>query len=311
VGGSTAIRPYRSASPAAIIRSVSRSVLPPPEEWAHLAPAPQSVVWRRAGDPRVLLAAGYALVLQVAHPTVGAGVSEHSSFREDPWGRLLRTLDAFYALVYGGPEAAAETGRSLRTSHRTIRGLATDGRRYHALEPEAYAWVHATLADAIVLGHAHFGDPLDAWERERFWVEWRDVGRLLGVRARDLPAGWGEFEAYVDCMVRDRLERTTAVDDVLRTLAAPGPPPVPLPLRVGWPVAGIPLARALLLATTGMLPPLLRERFDLGWSRTQELELDALARGMRAMTPVLGAARIIGPTYLRLRRAAHRCSRPF
>lgn len=294
-----------------IIHSVSGSVLPPPEEWAHLAPAPQSVVWRRAGDPRVLLAAGYALVLQVAHPTVGAGVSEHSSFREDPWGRLLRTLDAFYALVYGGPESAAETGRSLRTSHRTIRGLASDGRRYHALEPEAYAWVHATLAHAIVSGHAHFGDPLQAWERERFWVEWRDVGRLLGVRARDLPADWGEFEAYVDRMARDRLERTTAVDDVLLTLAAPGAPPVPLPLRVGWPVAGIPLARALVLTTTGLLPPLLRERFGLGWSRTQELELDALARGMRAMTPVLGAARIIGPTYLRLRRAADRLSRPF
>ena len=118
------------------------SVLPPPEEWPQLAPGPESVVWRRASDPRVLLTAGYALVLQVAHPTVGAGVSEHSSFREDPWRRLSRTLDAFYGLVYGGPQAAGEAGRRLRALHRTIRGVEAGGRRYSALEPEAYAKKH-------------------------------------------------------------------------------------------------------------------------------------------------------------------------
>src|SRR5919109_991090 len=120
-----------------IIGVVSESVLPSPGEWARLAPAPGSVVWQRASDPRVLLTAGYALVLQVSHPTVGAGVSEHSSFREDPWGRLLRTLDAFYGLVYGGPQAAAELGRRLREMHCTIKGVTAGGRRYHALEPEA------------------------------------------------------------------------------------------------------------------------------------------------------------------------------
>ena len=38
------------------------------------------------------MGAGYALVLQVAHPTVAAGVEEHSRYRQDPWGRLVRTL---------------------------------------------------------------------------------------------------------------------------------------------------------------------------------------------------------------------------
>jgi uncharacterized protein (DUF2236 family) len=283
-------------------------VLPPREEWPRLAPAPQSIVWRRAGDPRVLLSAGYALVLQVAHPTVAAGVGQHSSFRDDPWGRLGRTLDAFYALVYGGADIAGETGRSLRAFHRTIKGVAADGHRYHALEPEAYAWVHATLADAIVRGHARVGDPLEPLERERFWLEWRAVGRLLGIRASELPGDWREFEAYVDGMVRGRLEHTRAVDDVLDTLAAPGPPPLPLPLRAGWPLAGIPLSRALTLVTIGTLPPVLRERFGLGWSRAERLELDLLARVLRAMTPALGAARIIGPAYLRVRGGAARAT---
>jgi uncharacterized protein (DUF2236 family) len=284
---------------------VSRPILPSPDEWAQLAPAPHSILWRRAGDPRLLLTTGYALVLQVAHPTVGAGVSEHSAFREDPWRRLWRTLDAFYALVYGGPEAAGRMGRRLRAYHRRIKGVAADGRRYDALDPEAYAWVHATLADAIVRGHARVGDPLRSWERERLWAQWRAVGRLLGVRPRDLPDDWQGYEAYADRMVRDRLERTAAVDDVLATLAAPGPPPLPLPVRAGWPFAGIPLSRALVLVTVGMLPPVLRERLRLGWSGAQELELQVLARALRATTPLLpGAARIIGPAYLRLRREA-------
>jgi uncharacterized protein (DUF2236 family) len=66
----------------------------------------------------MLATAGYALVLQVAHPTVGAGVHEHSGFVEDPWGRLLRTLDYVHGTVYGGPELAGTTGARIRGLHR-------------------------------------------------------------------------------------------------------------------------------------------------------------------------------------------------
>jgi uncharacterized protein (DUF2236 family) len=52
-----------------------------------------------------------------------------------------------------------------------------------------------------------------------------------------------------------------------------------------------------------MLPPVLRERFGLRWGRVQQLELELLARTLRATTPVLpGRARTFGPTYLWLRR---------
>ena len=58
-----------------------------------------------------------------------------------------------------------------------------------------------------------------------------------------------------------------------------------------------------MLVTIGTLPPVLRERFGLGWSRAQQLELDTLGRTLRAMTPVLRVAGVVGPAYLRLRRA--------
>src|SRR6202162_292850 len=151
---------------------MSTSIMPLASDWRLMTPDPGTITWSRAGDARLLVAAGYALLLQVSHPTVGAGVSEHSQFQSDPWGRLLRTLDYTYTMVYGGPQAAGEMGRRIRRFHKQIFGTRPDGEPYHALEPEAYAWVHATLAEAIVGGHERFGRPFTDQQRQGFWAEW-------------------------------------------------------------------------------------------------------------------------------------------
>ena len=122
------------------------SVLPSPDEYAELAPTPGSPVWRAFNDVRLLHTSGYATLLQVAHPTVGHGVHQYSSFVKDPWGRLLRTLDYVHGTIYGGPELAGEIGVRVRNMHKTIKGTKSDGSRYSAMEPDAFAWVHATLA---------------------------------------------------------------------------------------------------------------------------------------------------------------------
>jgi uncharacterized protein (DUF2236 family) len=276
--------------------------MPPAADRPLLAPHPGTVTWRRAGDARVLIAAGYALLLQVAHPTVAAGVSEHSRFQRDPWGRLLRTLDYTCTMVYGGPQAAGEMGRRIRSFHRQIKGVRPDGRRYSALEPVAYAWVHATLADAIVLAHARFGRPFSDEQRELFWSEWRALGPLLGIRAGELPGDWMGFRDYVDEMVERQLEHTSAVDDVLAALARPAPPALPALVRPAWSVARPQLGRVVGLASVGLLAPLLRSRFALRWTRANELELRALGAALRATTPLMPAwLRNTGPGYLRWR----------
>jgi uncharacterized protein (DUF2236 family) len=279
--------------------------MPHESDWPSLAVHPGTITWRRAGDARVLIAAGYALLLQVAHPTVGAGVSEHSQFQRDPWGRLLRTLDYSCTMVYAGPQAAGEMGRRIRSSHTQIKGVRADGQRYHALEPAPYAWVHATLAEAIVRAHERFGRPFTVAQSERFWQEWRTLGLLLGIRAHDLPAGWSEFREYVGQMVEHELEHTPAVDEVLGVLARPAPPALPRLCRPAWPIARTQLGHFLGLSTVGLLPRALRLRFGLRFTRANELELRALGAALRAATPLMPPSlRNTGPGYLRWRREA-------
>lgn len=56
--------------------------LPTREEAAGLVPPRGGVTWRIAGDARLFAASGYALLLQVSHPSVGAGVTQHSNFKQ-------------------------------------------------------------------------------------------------------------------------------------------------------------------------------------------------------------------------------------
>jgi uncharacterized protein (DUF2236 family) len=285
----------------------TQPILPPAAEAGRLAVEPGSVVWSYASDARGLVTgAGFALLLQVAHPTVAAGVREHSDFEHDPWGRLWRTLDFLNLLIYAGPDAAARTGRALRELHRPIRGVAPDGRRYHALEPAAYAWVHATLCEAILGAHRLFGCRLRPDEEARFYAEWRALGRLLGVRDRDLPGDWAGFRAYVDEVVDTRLEDNDVVQAVLRTLRRPAAPPLAAALPpAAWRALRLPSARCSELATIALLPPRLRSRFGLRLGSREARELRAFAALSRAATPLMPPSmRRMGPGYLRARRKA-------
>jgi uncharacterized protein (DUF2236 family) len=253
----------------------------------------------------MLATAGYATLLQVAYPTVGHGVHQYSSFTKDPWGRLLRTLDYVHGTIYGGPELAGEIGRRVRGMHKTIRGQLPDGSRYTAMEPEAFAWVHATLAAGIVEGHRLFARPMEPEHREEFWRQWLGVGRLIGVRPQDLPTDWAGFEDYFARVVAEELEWTPAVPEVLDTLRNAAPPNVPgLPESV-WRVVRVPLAYQLNLTTVGMLPRPLRLRLGLNLSRSERLAFRALAAGARASGPFrFGPLRNFGPHYVRWRRRA-------
>ncbi|HEY7969320.1 MAG TPA: oxygenase MpaB family protein, partial [Candidatus Limnocylindrales bacterium] len=100
---------------------------------------PGSEAWAFNREAMLLLGAGpRALLLQLAHPQVAAGVADHSDFRSDPWARLRGTLRSYLRIVYGTGTAARAEIRRLNGLHRTITGPT-----YRARDPELSLWVHA------------------------------------------------------------------------------------------------------------------------------------------------------------------------
>lgn len=249
---------------------------------AETLPGPGSVTWRWfAATPGVLLT-GTGLLLQVAHPVVGAGVSQHSDFRRRPWTRAWRTHLSTLRFVYGMGDGAQAEGRRLLEVHKEIKGVDSAGRRYHALDPHAYAWVHLTLARFTVDTAALFGDPLTESELDQMWCEFRAIGLALGLKEQHLAPDWATACAHFDEVVRDILEANQSTRDVLDALIAPARPSRYLPSPL-WRLLTRPASRVLRLTTVGALPPVLRERMNLNWTERDQRELTRLARAVRAV----------------------------
>ncbi|WP_328445973.1 oxygenase MpaB family protein [Amycolatopsis sp. NBC_00438] len=236
-----------------------------------------TAAWKYFGDFRDGLLAGQVLVLQVAHPVVAAGVRDHSDYAADPWTRLMRTGASLSIYVYGGPAGARVEASRLRELHRGFTGVA-DGRRYSALNPAAYAWVHATLVKVPVDAQRFFGHPLSTSELEEYYAQMCDIGRLLGVREQDLPPDWAAFERYYDEMVSAFAPNPTITTlfETIRTVRKP----------VRWlPDSWWRLhARAQMFLLRATLPPELRARLGLQWTAADQRRFTRFARWVRLVS---------------------------
>ena len=238
-----------------------------------------SVMWRYAGDARMLPFLGRAFLLQAAHPTIAAGVADHSNFKLDPFGRFRRSwglvLDALYAA--DSERVAAE----IRASHKPIRGVRSDGRRYTAFEPEAYFWVLASGFETIVSAAQRFGRPFSAAEEIRGYEETRELGRRLGLRERDVPPSYESFQDWYAWMLAERIDDNQTVRDVLAVLRRPNPPRgVP---QVMWPLPRAAVAELGWVATVGTLPASVRARLRIPWSAIDEIRLRAIAQAFKLL----------------------------
>lgn len=231
-----------------------------------------TAAWRYFGDFRAGLLAGQVLVLQVAHPVVAAGVRDHSDYVEDPWTRLMRTAASLSIYVYGGPEGARYEADRLRALHRSFTGVDADGRRYSALNPHAYAWVHATLVMVPVDTQRFYGKPMTPSELDEYYAQMCDVGRLLGLREQDLPPTWPDFERYY-AETLDGFGPNETISTLFETIRTVKKPWRWLP-DARW----IRLRRwqylAQMFVIRGTLPPALRDRLGLQWTDRDQRRFD-------------------------------------
>ncbi|MGP3936910.1 oxygenase MpaB family protein [Nonomuraea sp. KM88] len=270
---------------------------------------PGSLHWDTAGEYRNLLVAGSALVLQTMHPAVGAAVAEHSTYKSDPWGRLTRTLTSVQTWVYGGPGGPAE-GERLRRLHRDISGVDEHGRHYHALNGEAWAWVHLSLFERFIALNRWFGTPFTHEQEERFYAESRQLGALLRVPEREMPGDLAAYRRYFDDMVADRLEPHPTALEVLAVMRdTPAPPALPRPLRGLWAPVGVGSGEFNHFVTVGTLPPSVRGKLGLRWAARDERRLRQVGHAVATLTPRLPERLRYMPIAYRARRAARRARR--
>jgi uncharacterized protein (DUF2236 family) len=203
----------------------------------------------------LLLGGGRALLMQLAHPKVAAGVDEHSDFRTHPIRRLRRTIRMTMAIVFGDRDTALAAARGVNQVHAKVQGAG-----YRALDPDLLLWVYATLADTALVTYEAFVQPLLSRERDEFHQEFKLLGELLGIPRDRFPNTVRDFDVYLEQMVSDGPVR---VDARARELAGQVMRP---PSRVLPGPAMIPLN----LITTGLLTPALREQYGLRWGPRQQ-----------------------------------------
>lgn len=228
---------------------------------------PSTVTWRVNRESVLLAGGGCALLMQLAHPLVAAGVAEHSRYREDPLGRLNRTLELTLTIAFGTAREAIESVRQIERRHAGVKGRLPHavgrfpaGTPYRANDPHLLFWVHATLVDTALRVYEMFVAPLTEKDKDQYYEESRIVARLFGIPQEIIPPNRRAFERYLHQMlVGDELAVGNQAKDIAESLLAPEHP---FPLRL----AGPPLR----LMTVGLLPEPIRARYGYPWLSWQE-----------------------------------------
>lgn len=231
----------------------------------HVRPGPDSVTWKINREIIVIAGWGRAVLLQLAHPAIAAGVHDHSSALRggflSGFRRLHSTVGAMLSLTFGDTEQLINAAAGINTIHDRVNGRVRDGADgvYSAHDSQLQRWVHATLLESIPLTYEQLVGPLTLRERDQYFTEAAIMEPLLGMPAGWLPRNPAQLDAYMCDMLANG---SIVVTDTSRRLARA----VLYPPKwyLAWPVL-----RPMQLLTIGSLPPSIREAYGFEW-RTRD-----------------------------------------
>jgi uncharacterized protein (DUF2236 family) len=207
-------------------------------------------IWRVHADTAMFVGGIRALLLQSLHPVAMLGVSQHSGFRGDPWGRLQRTSRFLATTTYGTIADAERSVRIVRAIHGRVKGTTPSGREYRADDPHLLGWIHVAEVDSFLTAFQVFGSgPLTPAEADDYVRQSGFVAEQLGVV--DPPRTVADVERLL-ADYRPELNLTPAASEAAELLLKD--PPLSGPQKLGY---------ALLAAgAVSLLPP---------WSRAMLL----------------------------------------
>src|SRR5690349_13356441 len=130
---------------------------------------PGSVSWTINREIVVVAGWGRAVLLQLAHPAVAAGVHHHSAFRGSvraTVSRMHSTVGAMLSITFGREERMIAAAARIDAIHDRVHG-----RGYSAHDPELQRWVHATLLDSSLDTYERLVGSLTDEQRDRYCAE--------------------------------------------------------------------------------------------------------------------------------------------
>ncbi|HET6744513.1 MAG TPA: oxygenase MpaB family protein [Candidatus Limnocylindria bacterium] len=238
---------------------------------------PGSQSWRIDGEVMVLAGGTCALLMQLAHPAIAAGVAQHSDFRVDPFARLRRTLNASFAVVFGTRPRAELALRRINAIHGAVGGTVPEtGEAYTATDPHLLLWVHATLVDTALRVYDLYVAPLSQDEAEAYHAEARQVAVRLGVPETVLPVTLAELRAEMERLIANG---TVTVSPTARSLAPAVLHPTRFPPRLAWDTAH--------LISMSVLPDPIRRGYGISWSPRRDAGMKAVAAISRRLWPIV------------------------
>ena len=244
--------------------------------------APEMMIWRVNREMALLLAGGRALLMQLAHPKVAAGVAEHSHFKDNPLARLHRTMNTMWSIVFDEVPKAGAAVERVKNVHRKVQGVVTPqeslpaGTPYDALDPQLLLWVHATLIDSAIVAYDLFVKPLTPGEKSDYYGDSKKLAQLFEIPDSLVPCSLGDFNEYMEGMLT---ESETTVGPTAQSLAKEILYPRPWVLKPAGPL--------FRLVTAGLLPEKLREAYGLNWNEQRNKRFCFVAKAARYMLSIV------------------------
>ena len=244
--------------------------------------SPDRMIWQVDREIVLLLAGGRALLMQLAHPKVAAGVAEHSHFKADPLGRLYRTMSAMWSIVFDETLVARGSLEQVKSIHRRIHGIVSPaeplpcGTCYDAADIELLLWVHATLIDSAMVAYDLFVQRLAPDEKSRYYDDSKKLAQLFEIPETLVPPSLADFNSYIERML---LSDEIVVGPMAHSLATEILYPGALILRPAGPL--------FRLITGGLLPEKLRRGYGVSWNKCNEKTFRLLVNGIRRLRPLV------------------------
>lgn len=201
-----------------------------------------------------------AVLLQVAQPSVGAGVAAYSSFTIRPIERGRRSMIYIFVQAFGTEEERRYITDATHKSHENIKGT-HGGIGFDANDVDLQLWVAATTYWSLIESYEAAYGKLERSRRERVYKEFSAMGTALFVPQEKWPENLDAFDVYWNEQIK-KLKVTPEAFNVAQSVLYPAKNLFKFKTLHAWLYIILygPLSRVV---TTEMLPEEIRNAFGI------------------------------------------------